>query len=356
MRKLASIQRITAINPIEGADAIEVASVLGWKVVVKKGEFKVGDLAVYMEIDSVPPDKPEYAFLWKNAEKRPHNFRIRTIKLRGQVSQGICFPLSILSKLNDVTAWYDPQGDLSAVTDNATFTLLGKENIVGHDVTEWLGVTKYEPPLPAGASDMEASEFFDGVPKTDEERVQSATGMEHLASIQGQPYVITVKLDGSSMTVATHEGKVKVASRNYRLKELPESAYWRALTPGLRQCIEERPHLAIQGELCGPGIQNNRLGLAVPTFFGFTLYDRNAGERYGHGTLLALGEKYGFNVVPILEMGVEFNYSAEELLSLAEGKYEGTQNEREGIVVRCATNPSLSFKAISNRYLLKGGE
>jgi RNA ligase (TIGR02306 family) len=334
MRKLASIQRITAIDPIPNADAIEVASVLGWKVVVKKDEFKVGDLAVYMEIDSVPPDVPEYAFLWKNTEMRPNNFRIRTVKLRGQISQGILFSLGVLGRRY---GWGDevlPEG---------------------YDVSEMLKVTKYEAPLPAGSNDI-AGQFFDGVPKTDEERVQSETGMRHLEDLQGLPYVITVKLDGSSMTVAMHDEKVKVASRNYRLKETSESSYWSALTPGLRECIEDHPHFAIQGELCGPGIQNNRLGLSKPTFFGFTLYDRNAGQRLGHGALAALGVLYGFGVVPILEMGVEFNYAADELLVLAEGKYEGTQNEREGIVIRCATNPSLSFKAISNRYLLKGGE
>lgn len=92
-RSLASIQRITALNPIEGADAIEVADVLGWKVVVKKGEYQVGDLAIYLEIDSVPPDEEQYRFLWKFAEQRPNNFRIKTIKLRGQISQGILFPL-----------------------------------------------------------------------------------------------------------------------------------------------------------------------------------------------------------------------------------------------------------------------
>lgn len=93
-RTLASIQRITDIQPIPNADAIEVASVLGWKVVVKKGEYQVGDLAVYLEIDSVPPDEERYRFLWKFADQRPNNFRIRTIKLRGQISQGILFPLA----------------------------------------------------------------------------------------------------------------------------------------------------------------------------------------------------------------------------------------------------------------------
>ena len=90
MRKLASIQKIKAIQPIEGADAIDHASVLGWQLIVKKNEFNVGDLCVYCEIDSLLPEKPEFEFL------RPRKMRIQTIRLRGQISQGICFPLSIL--------------------------------------------------------------------------------------------------------------------------------------------------------------------------------------------------------------------------------------------------------------------
>src|ERR1700744_3519324 len=117
MRKLASIQMIRSLEPIEGADAIEKATVLGWQLVVKKGEFRVGDLCIYCEIDSVMPDRPEFEFL------RPRGMRIKTIRLRGQVSQGICLPVSIL-----------PAG-----------TVL-EENI---DCTDILEITKYEPPIPA---------------------------------------------------------------------------------------------------------------------------------------------------------------------------------------------------------------
>jgi len=92
-RKLATIEKITELNPIEGADAIEVATIRGWKVVIKKGEFKIGDLCVYCEIDSVMPDRPEFEFL------RSRNFRIKTIKLRGVPSQGIIFPLTILNSI-----------------------------------------------------------------------------------------------------------------------------------------------------------------------------------------------------------------------------------------------------------------
>src|SRR4051812_39405747 len=106
MRTLASIQTINAVEPILNADAIEKIRVLGWWVVAKKGEHKLGDKVVYCEIDSLLPERPEFEFLRASSFKPaqvdetgsvviPAGFRIKTIKLRGQVSQGICFPLSI---------------------------------------------------------------------------------------------------------------------------------------------------------------------------------------------------------------------------------------------------------------------
>lgn len=333
-RTLASIQRITAIDPIPGADAIEVATVLGWKVVVKKGEFQPGDLAVYMEIDSVPPDEPRYAFLWRDKEQRPNNFRIRTVKLRGQISQGILFPL------HDIL-W------------------MGGEE--GEDVTDLLGVTKYEPPLPAGSGDVEG-QFFDGVPKTDEERVQSSTGQQHLESLHGRKYYITVKCDGASMTVAEHDGKVKVASRNYRLARTEGSPYWRAALKGPKPGMSlihfvAVTGLAVQGELVGPGVQGNKLGLDDVECLVFNIYDRNEGRYLPLQEMWELQRKWGFKLVPFVEMGHLFNYTQDQLLALAEGKYEGTSNEREGIVIRSNDDlPRVSFKAISNRFLLKGGD
>lgn len=332
MRQLASVQRITALDPIEGADAIECASVLGWKVVVKKGEHQVGDLALYLEIDSVPPDAEQYRFLWKNADMRPNNFRIKTIKLRGQISQGILFPLNMLD-------------DHAFVQE-------------GDDVTDVLQVTKYEPPLPNGGTNIEG-QFFDGVTKTDEERVQSAEGAKRLARLRGRPYYITEKQDGSSMTVAVHDGIPKVASRNYRLADLPDSAYWNAARRGgLLDWVRTYPEWAFQGELVGPGIQNNRLGLKEHECRIFNIYDRDEGRFLSLSEMIDVTSGLAVSLVPIVEVGFLFNYTQEQLLTLAEGKYAGTTNEREGIVIRSNDGDldRVSFKAISNRYLLKGGE
>lgn len=364
MRQLASVQRITDIQPIPGADAIDVASVLGWKVVVKKGDFQVGDLAVYVEIDSVLPDEPEYRFLWKFAEQRPNNFRVKTIKLRGQVSQGILFPMSIVTcKTCENMNQSDSCLDAQYGHDCLLTMFVGNE---GDDLTEALGVTKYEPPLPVGSADIEG-QFFDGVPKTDEDRVQSRHDL--LALLQGRPYYISVKCDGASMTVAMHDSRVKVASRNYRLADNADSAYWRAArnSEGLIEMIVDQPWLAVQGELVGPGIQNNRLGLTEHYCLVFNIFDRHV--EYGLGEchegnryltldeMLALQADWGFHMVGVAERGDSFAYTQDELLTLAEGKYPNTTNEREGIVIRNNDDGErVSFKAISNRYLLKGGE
>ena len=157
MRKLASIQTVNALEPILNADAIERMRILGWWVVVKKGEFRPGDKVVYCEIDSLLPERPEFEFLRASSFKLaqtdasgatvlPAGFHIKTVKLRRQVSQGICFPLSIL-----------PEG---ATLDE------------GADVTEQLGVRKWEPPVPVGMGGRVKGGFPGFLPKTDETRVQ----------------------------------------------------------------------------------------------------------------------------------------------------------------------------------------
>jgi RNA ligase (TIGR02306 family) len=334
-RKLASIQRILALDPIEGADAIERASVLGWHVVVKKGDFQVGDLAVYLEIDSVPPDTEEYQFLWRFADQRPNNYRIRTIKLRGQISQGILFPLTAVTLL-DGFLWIPSE--------------IG-ETMEGLDVTEIMGVKKYDPPLPVGSADI-AGQFFDGVSKTDEERVQSDPSY-YLGALAGRPYYITVKADGASMTCAMHEGEFKVASRNYRLKPNPDSAYYRAAEP-LRRMVEAVPNLAVQGELVGPGIQKNPLGLNEHRCLVFNVYDRYVNRYWSFDEIDEAALELGFHTVELVETGTAFNYDQDDLLAMAEGYYTGTKNRREGIVIRSNDEgPRVSFKAISNSYLLR---
>jgi len=162
-RKLATIEKILDIQPIKNADKIEVATVRGWKVVVKKNEFKVGDWCIYIEIDSVLPPKPEFEFLANS------KYRIKTRKMRNQISQGIVFPLSILPH---------------------KMPFLSE----GTDVTDILQITKYEPPIPAQLSGISKGSFPSHSVKTDEERIQNL--VENYEELKKETYIETEKLDG----------------------------------------------------------------------------------------------------------------------------------------------------------------
>ena len=187
MRKLASVQTIAATEPIPNADAIVRARVLGWWVVVKKGEFAPGDRVVYCEIDSLLPERPEFEFLRASSFKpavtdgdtvvTPAGFRIKTVRLRGQVSQGICFPMSILPAI--------PFED-------------------GADVTELLGVRKWEPPVPVGMKGRVKGPFPGFLPKTDETRVQVLEPV--LARHRFKTFAVTEKLDGTSFSAWLRAG------------------------------------------------------------------------------------------------------------------------------------------------------
>lgn len=338
-RKLASVQRVLEVLPIEGADAIERVRINGWQCVVKKGAFAVGDRGVFFEIDAIPPDLPAYRFLWtpKGADAaegtRPEKFRIRTMTLRRCLSQGLFLSLAE--------------------------AMLGDDLADGDDVTERLGVGKYEPPMPTGSGDVRAA--FPGIiPKTDEERVQSAPAV--LDELRGHPYVATLKCDGTSATylVDPEDGAFHACGRNWSIRE-GANLYWRvaqelALEAALRA---QRGRYAVQGEICGPGVQGNKLGLARPTLLVFSVYDLVANSFLEHDEARACVAEMGLAPVPVVEEGDAFAHDLTSLLALAEGVYAGTKNQREGIVVRprremqsAALCGRLSFKAISNRFLL----
>lgn len=336
------MQRVLAILPIEGADLIELVRINGWQCITKKGEFRSGELGVFFEIDSVPPDTDTFRFLWtpRSAEPgtivaRPSNFRIRTMKLRGTLSQGLFLPLSVFG--------------LEAVAE-------------GDDVTELLGVSKYELPVSISMSGEVQGAFPAFVPKTDELRVQSVP--EVLDELRALPYVATLKCDGTSATyVLDYDGEMRACSRNLSLKE-GENVYWKlARKLDLEAVLRRSPELAIQGEICGPGIQKNRLGLKEPGLFVFNVYNHKNGRYLNDEQMREFCAQNGLVAVPVVEQGESFIHTQESLLALAEGKYPGTSTEREGIVIRPlqerrseVLGGRLSFKAISNRFLLKEGD
>lgn len=334
-RKLASVQRVLAVEAIPNANAIERVRINGWQCVTKKEEFLPGDLGVFFEIDAIPPDDDRFRFLWSPKGEsviRPEKFRIRTLRLRGALSQGLFLPLSAFPEV-----------------DNAA---------EGDDLTETLGVGKYEPPMPTNMGSWRGP-FPPMVPKTDEMRVQSVPQV--LDELMGKPYVITLKYDGTSATfvIDPRTDEFHVSSRNQSLKD-GDNPYWNmARKYEIEAVLRRNPNLAIQGEIVGPGVQKNLLGLPEVSLFAFNVYDIAIGEHLAHDAAQEFFHANAIRSVEVVEIGEWFAHTQETLLALAEGKYPGTTNEREGLVIRplhetfsTTLGGRLSFKVINNRYLL----
>lgn len=345
MRKLASIQRIWKIEPIDGADRIEKASVLGWQCVVNKGQFHEMDSAVYFEIDSFLPVRDEFEFLrassYKNTDIMGEGFRLRTMKFRGQISQGLLLPINSFEELD------------------------GKEFNVGDDVTEILGVKKWEIEERATTGGNVIGTLPYDVPHTDETRVQAEPGL--IQEFAGLEYYISTKMDGSSHSVSVDNDGFHVTGHNYEYKNDDSNGFYRLVNErGYREKIESFAKanglktLTIQGEYCGPGIQQNRLRLQKPEWYVFTI--REDGKRVGLKRMLYVCQQIGLNTVPIEETGTDLPSwypTVEALLERADGEYPNG-GKKEGIVIR-PTEPvfsstisaSLSMKVVNNRYLLK---
>jgi len=338
MRKMATIRAIDALNPIDGADAIECATIGGWKVVVKKNEFNVGDLAVYCEIDSWIPHELA-PFLSKGKDPRVFNEvkgeRLRTVKLRGQLSQGLLLALSDVLPADDIGngAW--------------------EEN---EDVSELLNIQKWEMPMNAQLAGMAKGNFPSVIPKTDQERAQNLVQELATACESGLRFEVTEKLEGSSMTVYLIDGEFGVCSRNLDLKETEGNTFWQvARYDGIedKMRIAGLHNFAIQGELIGPGIQGNIYKLSKPEFRVFDMYNIQTGAYLVPHERRAFIKVLDLLHVPVLlhdkDLGVG---SIDEILQWAEGKSKlNLTQEREGIVFK-EMNGGMSFKAISNKYLL----
>ena len=333
-RKLATIRVISDIRPIEGADMIELATVGGWNVVVAKDVgHKVGDHVVYCEIDSFLPTKDEFEFLRKSSYKKmgdQEGFRLKTIKLRGQVSQGLILPMSVF-------------GDF------------GWTAYEGLDVTERLGIVKYEPPIPAELAGKVKGGFPSFLHKTDEERVQNLVKeYSEYKLTSAHQFYMTEKLDGSSATFYMNEGVFGVCSRNLELLETEGNTFWKvARELDLENKLKDKGNICLQGELIGEGIQGNPYKIKGQTVFFFNVFDIDKQKRYGINEFLILLDELNLTSVPILDVAILLPESVEEMLNLAEDKSRlNPQTEREGVVVRSLDN-TISFKAISNKFLLK---
>lgn len=338
MRKLASIRRIADILPIPDADAIEVAIVDGWKVVVKKNEYTVGDLAVYLEIDSWVPHEVA-PFLSKGQEPREYNGvkgeRLRTVKLRGQISQGL------LLSLRDITVY-------KRLIEH------GYESTPGYDLTEAFGIQKWEPEIPAQLAGQVRGVFPTHlIPKTDQERIQNC--FPEVQAKGDVTYEATLKLDGTSCTIFRWEDELRVCSRNLEFKINNENADNTLVATALKLMDKVYNGFAFQGELMGPGIQGNREGFKEPRFFVFDVYDIRNQTYLAPAERRRVCETLGIEHVPVLGIDWAAPESVEAGLALAEGP-SINHAIREGIVWKCNEDPKFSFKTISNKFLLKGGD
>ena len=339
-RKLASVRVISNIQPIPNADKIELVTVDGWNVVVAKDVgHKVGDLVIYCEIDSFLPIREEFEFLRKSSYKKMgdvEGFRLRTVKLRGQVSQGLILPMSVLNP-PDTNIYVTP--------------------FEGLDVTEMLDIVKYEPPIPAELAGKVKGAFPSFIPKSDEFRIQNLTKEYEEWKYQSKhQFYVTEKLDGSSATFYVKDGEFGVCSRNLELLETEGNTFWKvARELGLENKMKSLgKNISLQGELIGEGIQGNPYKLKGQTIRFFTGYDIDKRERIGFIHFIVMIMDMGLEYVPVInpEFGFLLPDTIEEMLQYAEGKSAlNPDTEREGVVVR-SLDGSISFKAISNKFLL----
>ena len=376
MRQLATIQKVSDIREIPDADKIVMARILGYETVVKKDEFKVGDLIVYIECDSIVPERQEFEFL------REGKFRIKIRKFRKQIREGLVMPLSILP--------YD------CIVEE------------GKEVTDIIGVKNYvraseeEEEASLGASianDKKRSKFMRflmdfyvfrkvylyfnsnikgnfptelGISKTDETRVQTCARilMEHY----NEEWYLSEKIDGQSGTFFTYWAKVwarrikkfGVCSRNLWIKTKNNSNYWRMadkydLEKKMQEYIDP---ITIQCELAGPAIQGNKYKLEEMDIFVFNVFQN--GEMASLEGMERVCAELGLKTVPIINRsfipskeigeGKEVKDVVDFMVKLSQGDSCLLKRKREGVVCRLKRDPKISFKVINPYFLLESEE
>lgn len=337
MNKLASIERILEINPHPNGDNIEICSVLGWKVVTQKGLYKAGDLVIYVEIDTEFPTKPEFvSFL------EPRHYRVKTIRLRGEYSQGLILPLNILTSQEGFVESLEP----ISLTE-------------GTSVSEFIECIKYEKPFSGGPNNLKPKGSFytdPGWSKTDE--INVCSHLQMLEALKGLPYYITQKADGmsTSVTYDSQKDELVVCSRNMRLYLDGDNAFLTGVKNyDLDNIMRMYPQYGIQYETVGPGIQKNPMGLKNIQIRVFNLFDKINRVYCGFNELVDFCTKTCLPMVQLVECDNSFNYTLEDLIKMAsETKYPGNLLA-EGIVVRPQNltyikNNILSFKIINPKY------
>lgn len=381
-RKLVTIRTVDQVWKHPGADRLDLLQVGGWQLVSGIGNFQPGDFCVFHEIDSfLPISHPAYADLASSAVKwtdltgvEREGHRLKTMKLRKEWSQGYALRLDLFPEIVS-------RGFAGGKT---LFESLSDDGLLfDHDFSELLGVLKWEKAIPMGGAAK--GNFPSHIPKTDQERIQNLFGKfgnrgearfseytnaageivkveKYFEYCRDDLWEITVKLDGSSMTVFRHDDDFGVCSRNNELVEAPGNAFWFvAQRLNLRERLNTLGlNIALQGELCGPGIQGNTDKLQKLDFYVFDIVDIATRKKLSHpkrfDILNQLNEMPGDKIqhTPQACAARKFDFqTVKEVLDFAEGPSLNPQVKREGLVFKSVQDPEVSFKVISNSYLVK---
>ena len=370
MRKLASVQKIEAIHHIEGRDQIGLAEVLGWQVIVRYDQFKAGDLCIYCEVDSVLPEVPEFEFL------RKCNFRIKTMKMAGVISQGLCLPMSHLPKGNyavgdDVTELlhitkYEPQEELPQADDSS------KPSKKVSKFRQWMFRCPVTAPLAQQiwGNSIKRKSFPDFIAKTDETRIQSMPFMLRRKDITFEAHE---KVDGQSGTFFLRRYKkffgllteydFGVCSRNLRLFREDSSSYWTVakrygmkdvLHSLLAQLNDGSDWICIQGECIAPNVQGNKYHVNEPDLYCFNLITEKSGKIDSLEAEKIVGN-YGLKWVPLAATNYRLPDTMQEIEAYVHGDSQLYPTLREGIVFR-NYEKGISFKCVDPLFLLKWKE
>ena len=325
MKNLATIQMVKNVRHHPNADALDLVQILGWQLVTKRDEFKDGDMAIYIVIDTVLPERLEFEFL------RNKHFRIKPIRLRGEESAGIAFPISLLAAFG-----YDLRGPFHE----------------GLDMTDVIGVKHYEKPVPAELAGQAHGTIPGFLIVTDEDNLR--TYPDAVPELYGRPYYITRKDDGCSGTFFIKGGEFGVCSRRIHLKESESNGFWKMsrkydIENVIRKAFPDRD-IAVQGEVCGPGIQKNKLGLRELEFHVFNIFDISGRGYLDYKHLVEFCQTYNIPMVTLVNEGNAYPHTVEELVKLANEQKYPTGGPAEGIVIR----PKDSFYSTALKKVWSG--
>lgn len=366
MRKLASIQRVVSVSPIKNAGKIEVAQVLGWECVIKKGELFPGDLCVYIEIDSIlPKDNPAFEFM---AER---NYKVKTIKLRGQVSQGLALPLSILPEGtkafegDDVTKLLNITKRVDYIDSSISSETKKKSSPIKDFLYKFAVLRPVLMAWNKQVTNETRGAWPSWISKTDEERIQNIPFV--LERFKDEKFYVTEKIDYQSATffVKTHKSfgrfsrrSFGVCSRNTWKKTEDDSVFWQiARKYNLEEILMSYDQdLTIQGEQGGPGIQGNKYKLKEPDFWVFNIIDNKTNRHFSLNEMESFCQIHGLKFVPVIDREFKLKPTVKEMVELSRGKSNVySRIQREGVVVRLIKDGSkvCSFKVINPDFLLK---